>query len=102
MTLKLKPNPTFKAKVCVPCAGGEQVEIEFEFRHMSRTDLDAYRAELGELNDRDAVLRIVCGWEGEEPFGPDVYDSIVEDLHAAPGAIVHTYLRELLQLREGN
>jgi hypothetical protein len=38
--LKLVANPTFRAKVGIPVAGGPEVPVEFVFKHRTKTALD--------------------------------------------------------------
>ena len=40
--LKLVANPTFKANVGIPVAGGESVPVEFTFKHRTKTALDEW------------------------------------------------------------
>lgn len=103
MTLKFKPNPTFKAKVEIPAAGGESIEVEFTFKHRGKKALDAFAEQIKELPDVDALMLMVEDWSDMgEPFSADSLGQLVDDYPAASFAITRAYFRELLQARLGN
>jgi hypothetical protein len=43
ISLRLKANPTFRAKVAIPVPGEKPVEVEFEFKHMKRGELEDWQ-----------------------------------------------------------
>lgn len=102
--LKLKPDPTFTTAVKIPSPGGE-LSIKVEFKHMTR---DAYSAFIkGEAekqrSDEDAIMDIAVGWhEVDAPFSREAVAEMCQQYHAAPRAIVETYIRELTQFKLGN
>lgn len=103
MTLKFKPNPTFKAKVEIPAAGGESIEVEFTFRHRGRKALDAFSEEIREMQDVDAIMLMVEDWSDMgEAFSADALAEFIDDYPAAAFAVTRAYFRELLQARLGN
>lgn len=103
MTLKFKPNPTFKAKVAIPAAGGESIEVEFTFRHRGKKALDAFAEEIRELPDDQALMLMIDDWSDMgEPFGAEALAQLIDDYPAAAFAITRAYFRELLQARLGN
>lgn len=103
MSLKFKPNPTFRAKVEIPAAGGESIEVEFTFRHRGKKSLDAFAEQIKEMPDIDALMLMVEDWtEMGEPFNAETLAQLVDDYPAALYAITRTYFRELLQARLGN
>lgn len=103
MTLKFKPNPTFRAKVEIPAAGGESIEIEFTFRHRGKKALDTFAEEIREMPDADALMLMVEDWtDMGAPFGADALAELLDDYPAAAFAITRAYFRELLQARLGN
>lgn len=102
--LKLIANPTFIAKVEIPAPGGA-VSIKMEFKHMTK---DAYSAflkadsEAGK-SDQDTIMDIAVNWfnvDGE--FTRENVDMLCQQYHAAPRAIVETFIKELTQFRLGN
>jgi hypothetical protein len=106
--LSLVPNPTFQAKVAIPVPGATPVEVEFTFKHRDRSALDVYLAELKELtgesleNDVAIVLKVVSGWELDDPFNADTVRTLVGSYHGSAWAIANTYIRELMQAKLGN
>jgi hypothetical protein len=102
--LKLIANPTFIAKVEIPAPGGP-VSIKMEFKHMTK---DAYNAflkadsEAGK-NDQDTIMDIAVNWFNVEgDFTKENVAELCQQYHAAPRAIVETFVRELTQYRLGN
>lgn len=63
--LKLTPAPTFKAKVGIPIPGGDKpVQVEFEFRAMSRTELQQWFTDSRDRPDEERLPLVVTGWAG--------------------------------------
>jgi Phage tail assembly chaperone len=110
ISLKLKANPTFRAKVAIPVPGEKPVEIEFEFLHKTRSQLEAWREqrlkaiEAGEeADDVQTVLGIVSNWFGiDGDFNEANLREFFDNYHAAPLAIGKRYGEELTQARLGN
>ncbi|AKJ28842.1 phage tail assembly chaperone [Caldimonas brevitalea] len=109
--LKLKANPTFKAKVEIPIPGGEKVAVEFEFKHMPRSEFEGWlnerRAQIEEgikpNQDVDTIMKVACGWSGVDgDFTRDNVALFLDQYHAASRCIGEAYGRELMQLRLGN
>ena len=101
--LKLKPNPTFKAKVVIPTPEGE-VKVDFTFKHKTRDELqDFLFGEHPDRTDTDAVLEIAEGWSGVDgAFGREALDEMFANYHGAARAIVKAYAEQLTQARAGN
>lgn len=70
MALKLIPNPTFKAKVLIPIAGGKPEPVEFTFKHLgekarierdeaANAKLADIRKELGIPDTQDEISAMV-------------------------------------------
>lgn len=102
--LKLKPNPTWTTAVAIPAPGGD-VTIKVEFKHMTRDGYQAFIKNEAELvrSDEDAIMDIAVGWfnvEGE--FTKENVRELCQQYHAAPRAIVETFIRELTQFKEKN
>lgn len=104
--LKLKADPTFKAKVKIPAPGGVSLDILCEFKHRTRDELDAFfkpEESAKRSGDVDDITAMVVGWELlDEPFSRDAVALLVQNYHAAPRVIAETYIRELTQARLGN
>lgn len=102
--LKLTANPTFTSKVEIPAPGGP-VSIKVEFKHMTK---DAYNAFLkadaeAQRSNEDTIMEIAVGWanvDGE--FNRENVAELCQQYHAAPRAIVETFVRDLTQFKSGN
>ena len=103
MALKLKAEPTFKAQVKIPLAGGGESEpVEFTFKHRTRTELDEFFEKRKKSSNLDAVLDMVLGWNLTDEFNRDNVALLLDNYGAATLAITDVYTRELLGLRLGN
>lgn len=100
--LKLVAEPTFKAKVAIPVAGGESVEVEFEFKHRTRDELAKYMESGNERTDVEAVLATVVGWALDDKFNKMNVERLLQNYHGAGRAIASKYYSELMALRLGN
>lgn len=98
--LSLKANPTFKAKVGIPVAGGEAVEVEFTFKHRTRDDLNAWLKE--SKDDVTGILEMAEGWDLAEPFDKENVELLVQNYIGAPKALIEKYLDELYQAKLKN
>lgn len=103
--LRLKANPTFKAPVKIPVAGGEPVEIKIEYKHKTKDEYDAFiLAEKGKKrSDEEAIMDLAVGWEGVEgEFNAENLHTFCQQYHGAASRIAQTYIEELTQYRSGN
>jgi hypothetical protein len=99
--IKLKPNPTFLAKVTIPAAGMDPLVIEMEFKHMTKTQFIAWAG--SKLPDIDATMEIAAGWRDvDESFSKEAVAFLLENYQPAAFAIFETYARELRLGREKN
>jgi len=104
MSIKLKAKPTFTAKVTIP-APEAALEIEFEFRHKTKDELESFSTgdEAKGRSDVDTVLAVASGWHDvEDEFGAQSLDVLFQNYHSAPRAIVETYMAQLTQVKLGN
>jgi hypothetical protein len=103
--LRLKASPTFKAKVGIPVAGGPSIEVELEFRHMTRDALNEFLSGPG-ASDRsyeDTISQIVVGWSGvDAPYSKEAVCDLCQNYLGAPTAILAAYGKELAAARLGN
>jgi hypothetical protein len=104
--LKLKANPTFRAKVKITTPGETTpLAVEFEFKHFTRK---AYAEWLtGEASKErtytDAVLDVAVGWfEVDAEFNRESVEEFLQNYHAAGLAIVETHAQALTGARLGN
>jgi len=101
--LTLVAEPTFKAKVAIPVAGlSGPVEIIFEFKHRTKSDLAKWMEGAKDRLDIDSVMGTVVGWGFDDEFSRDNVQLLLENHHGASRAIASKYLSELMALRLGN
>lgn len=100
--LSLKANPTFRAKVAVPVAGGEAVDVEFTFRHMTATALSEFRESLSDSSDADAVMKMVDGWDFAEEFNRESVEELIQNHIGIAGDIYRKYIEELIPAKTKN
>lgn len=103
--LKLKANPTFRAKVKIASPGETPTEVEFEFRHFTRKAYSEWLT--GEASKTrtytDAVLDIAAGWFGvDAEFNRESVDELLQNYHAAGLAILNAHAEALTGARLGN
>jgi hypothetical protein len=99
--LKLKPDPTFRAKVDIPVAGGDAVPVEFEFRHKTLDQLQAW-LRTPQPDDVQGILDIAVGWELAEPLNAETVALLVQNHIGCAGLIARRYADELTKARLGN
>lgn len=113
-TVKLKANPTFHEKVGIPIHGGDPVDVDFEFKHRTRTEFAAFCKELDEktaasntaeeIVDADVwyVMQTVAGWELTDAFNTENVKMLLQNYQGAAGAIAQKYTSSLMQVKLGN
>jgi hypothetical protein len=104
MPLQIKPNPTFKCKVGIPVPGADKMDVEFEFRHMRKSEFRALveSKELDTMPHGQVVMRLACGWSLPDAFTPENVDEFLENYHRAAESIWFAYGAELSGARLGN
>ena len=100
--LKLIANPTFKAIVGIPVAGGEPQPVEFTFKHRTKSELDAFLQTLAEKPEVDTTLEIIEGWDLEDKFNKDNVTELLENYIGSAVAIYQVYLDELIRAKAKN
>ncbi len=101
---KLQPAPTFRAKVKIPVPGSASVPVEIEFRHKTKSALQAYleRAKTEE-NDLASLEEIIVSWSGfEAEYSRELLALLIDAFPGAAVAIAAAYTRELTDARLGN
>lgn len=114
-TLKLKANPTFHEKVGIPVHGSsDPVDVDFEFKHRTRTEFAAFCKELDERTaaadtteavlDADVwyVMQVAVAWELTDPFTEDNVRELLQNYQGAASAIAGKYTNALMQVKLGN
>lgn len=102
--LKLQPDPTFRAKVAIAVAGGDDMDVEFTFRHRDKEELLKF-IEFAGAPDRkgeEVILECVVGWEFDEAFTPDNVAVLVAKRLTAAKSVYEKYIDELTKARAKN
>jgi len=100
--LKLVAEPRFKARVPIPVAGGPPVEVEFTFRHRTKTALDEWIKSRADKSDAESFLEMVEGWELEDQFGKESVELLLENYVGAALATYRVYVDQLVQAKLKN
>ena len=100
--LSLQPNPTFKAKVGIPVPGADPAEVEFTFKHRSRTEITAWVDVVADKSDAEAVLDMATAWDLDDAFTSENLARLCDQYAGAGAAIFAGYLRELRGVRAKN
>jgi hypothetical protein len=100
--LKLLAEPTFKAKVGIPVAGGESVPVEMTFRHRTKAQLDAFIKNRADKTDTESFMDMVTGWELEDAFTEANVSTLLDNYIGAALATFEAYIDELVKARVKN
>lgn len=100
--LKLIANPTFKAKVGVPVAGGDPVMVEMEFKHRTKTALDEFIKARVDKSDSETFMEMVVGWDLEDPFIKQSVETLLENYAGTSLAAFRVYIDQLVQTKIKN
>lgn len=100
---KLKPNPTFWARVDIPVPGGDPQALEIEFRHMRREEAAEFARSLAERDPLESLKRVVEGWRGADvEFSPAALAELHENFAGAADRVLAAYFDELRGARRKN
>ena len=100
--LKLVAEPTFTAKVGIPVAGGDAVEVLLTFRHRTKSALDAWVKDRGEKSDEDTFMGMVSGWELTDEFNTANVKVLLENYIGTGIAAYRVYIDQLVQSKAKN
>ncbi|MBI4291326.1 MAG: hypothetical protein HY661_07605 [Betaproteobacteria bacterium] len=100
--LKLIANPTFKATVGIPIAGGDPVQIEFTFKHRTKSALDEFVKSRADKGDAESFMAMVEGWELEDEFNAENVELLLQNYAGSALATYRVYIEQLIQARLGN
>ena len=100
--LSLKVNPTFTAKVGIPCAGGEDAEVMLTFKHRTKTALAEFANSRAEKTDVQSFMDMVEGWDLSDALTEANVAELLENYIGAAVATYRTYVQELTKAREKN
>lgn len=108
-SIKLVPDPTFKAKVPVPVPGAGAVETEFIFKHRTREEMQAFikrvnvpNGDEGAMTDVELVMECASGWELADAFTEANVKVFVAQYIGGPTAVFETYVSEMAGARLKN
>ena len=120
---KIANNPTFKSKVSIPRVGGSEIEVEFEFKYLTRKQLasiyEEWQAKLAELNITDdttlteltdievelqikQLKDIVIGWDFDDEFNDENIEQLVETSVFAAKTVIESYQEAYMKAKVGN
>lgn len=105
MAFKLKPNPTFLAKVKISVPGQDKPEvITFTFKHKTKAEMAQLFGDTSkQMSDVDLVAEIATNWDVQDaPFNREALEEMFQNYHGAALAIVDTYHQQLQAARLGN
>jgi len=100
--IKLVAEPTFKAKVGIPVAGAEPVEVMLTFRHRTKTVLDQWVKDRGDKSDADIFMEMVVAWELEDEFTLANVETLLQNYIGTGLAAYRVYIDELVQAKLKN
>jgi hypothetical protein len=100
--LDLKAAPTFPAMVPIPVAGGDDVLVQFIFKHKTRSEFIAFASSREGVPDVDSAMEMLAGWELDAPFNQANLAELFEQRIGSPAAIYSKYRAELTKARLGN
>jgi len=94
MSLKVKPVNTYKARIEVTLADGEQGDFSAEFNYLTRTQLDELLAE--NLRDAEVIDRVLAGAigisdEDGNALSPEAAKLLVKENIALSQAVVRGF-----------
>lgn len=100
--LKLVANPTFQAKVGIPVAGGETVDVLMTFKHRTKSALDEFVNSRSGKSDAESFMEMVSAWDLEDEFTAANVDLLLENYIGAAMATFRAYVEQLVQAKVGN
>lgn len=100
--LKLVAAPTFKAKVGIPVAGGKAVDVEFVFRHRTKSELDEFIKTRAEKSDADSFMDMCSGWDLDDEFNKENVEQLLESYIGSAVATYRAYIDELVAAKAKN
>lgn len=107
MTFRLKPNPTFWAKVEIYRPGEGPSILEVEFAHRGFREASELASEISAGMTRERQLEVLCGlvraWRGADgEFSEAALRDAAEDFPGFTASILTAYLQELQGARRKN
>lgn len=100
--LSLKANPTFRAPVEIPIAGGESVKANFDFKHRTKTQLEEWTKTREGRTDIESFMSMVEGWDLEDAFTRENADELLQNYIGTALATYFVYIDELVKAKAKN
>lgn len=100
--LTIKAAPTFTAKVGIPQAGAEPVEVAFVFKHKTKDELQEFMGSREGKTDCQSFLEIVDSWDFEGPMTPETVETMLQNYIGAGLAVYLGYIAELTKAKAKN
>ncbi len=100
--IQQKADPTFKVKVPFPVAGGPAVDVELEFRHRTKKQLEEFAETRKGKTDAETFLEMVVGWELDDELNAENVSLLLEHRMGAGLAAYTKYIDELYKHKTGN
>lgn len=100
--LSIIAAPTFSAKVKIPVAGVEPIEVNFTFKHRTKDELEEFTKGRADKSDVESLMEMVSGWDFAEDFNADTAKTMLQNYVAAPVPIFRAYIEELYQGKAKN
>ena len=104
MTVKfsLKAAPTFKKIVDLPVHGSGFAPVEFEFKHRTKDELNAWLEGIETKSDADVLVDCVAGWDLKDKCTAASFELLIQNYAGSGKVIVQGYIDEILQARRKN
>ena len=100
--LSLIAKPTFPAKVGIPVAGGDAVDVTFTFKHRTKAALDEFIQSRPEKEDSESVMDLAIGWDLDDAFTVENVELLLQNYMGAALAIYRAYVDELVKAKTKN
>lgn len=100
--LTLVANPTFKAMVGIPIAGGDAAQVEFTFKHMTASTYGEWIKKLEGRSNVEITLEIAQAWDLADAFNAENLGTLFDNYGGAAYAVFSKYGDELIKVRVKN
>lgn len=100
--LSINAAPTFMAKVGIPVAGGEVLEVEFTFKHRTKAQLHEFSTSTASRTDAESFMDLVCGWNFEEEFNAEAVETMLQNYLGAARETIKVYIDQLTAAKAKN
>jgi len=104
MTVKfsLKAAPTFKKSVALPVHGGESVAVTFEFKHRTKSELEAWGKDIQGMTDGEVLATYIVGWDLDDKCELASFEMLTQNYAGSGTVVTDAYIDEIKQARRKN